>query len=232
VTGGSREYVARLAAGLVADVRLRTPVETIVRTGHGVVVRNRAGGVGHYDHVVLATHADTSLAILGEDANPREREALSSFRYQDNVAVLHRDPSFMPTRRRAWSSWNYLAEEREPNGLERVSLSYWMNRLQNLQTQRPVILTLNPARQPRAVEHVSRYSHPQFDASAVEAQARIPSIQGARRTWFCGSYLGFGFHEDALRSGLEVASALGSPAPWWRGTIDSTLAPVPATIGA
>jgi predicted NAD/FAD-binding protein len=232
VTGGSREYVARLAAGLVADVRLRTPVETIVRTGHGVVVRDRAGGVGHYDHVVLATHADTSLAILGEDANPREREALSSFRYQDNVAVLHRDPSFMPTRRRAWSSWNYLAEEREPNGLERVSLSYWMNRLQNLQTQRPVILTLNPARQPRAVEHVSRYSHPQFDASAVEAQARIPSIQGARRTWFCGSYLGFGFHEDALRSGLEVASALGSPAPWWRGTIDSTLAPVPATIGA
>lgn len=232
VSGGSREYLARLAADLVADVRPRTPVDRILRSPDGVAVRDRTGDVSEFDHVVLATHADTSLAILGGDADPRECRALSSFRYQDNAAVLHRDPSFMPTRRRAWSSWNYLAEDRDPDRQDRVSLSYWMNRLQNLRTRRPVFLTLNPAREPREVEHVVRYSHPQFDASAVAAQERLPSIQGVRRTWYCGSYLGFGFHEDALRSGLEVAAALGAPAPWWRGVAGSTATRVPATIGA
>ena len=231
VTGGSRAYVERVSAPLAPRVRCGTPVERVVRSSDGVAIHTAGGYAGVFDHVVLATHADTSLRILGHDADPNEREVLSTFRYQENLAVLHRDPSFMPTRRRAWSSWNYLSERRVSDGSERVSLSYWMNRLQNLRTERPVIVTLNPAREPRWVERAETYHHPRFDAAATAAQARIPSLQGARRTWFCGSYCGSGFHEDALRSGLEVAAALGSPAPWWTVSTPWSAPRARATIG-
>ena len=232
VTGGSREYVERVSASLVSRVRYETPVERVVRSSDGVAIYTAAGFAGVFDHVILATHADTSLGILGDDSDPNESEVLSAFRYQDNLAVLHRDPSFMPTRRRAWSSWNYLSEERSSDGSERVSLSYWMNRLQNLHTDRPVIVTLNPVREPRWVERVENYRHPQFDAAATAAQARVSSLQGVRRTWFCGSYCGSGFHEDGLRSGLEVAAALGSPTPWWTTPAPWSEPRVRATIGA
>jgi predicted NAD/FAD-binding protein len=193
-------------------MRLATPVRAIVRADDEIVVHDASGGVERFDHVVLATHADTALSILGSDASAQERDVLSAFGYQENRAVLHRDPALMPRRRRAWSSWNYLAEGGD--GSERVSLSYWMNGLQNLRTERPVVVTLNPSREPRHVERELSYRHPRFDARAVRAQARIGSLQGARRTWFCGSYCGYGFHEDGLRAGLDVARALGSPAPW------------------
>ena len=179
----------------------------------------------------MATHADTSLRILGRDADPAERDALSAFRYQENLAVLHRDASLMPTRRSVWSSWNYLSEERASDGRACVSVSYWMNRLQNLRTERPVILTLNPSREPREIEHTETYHHPQFDTASVAAQAALPSLQGVRNTWFCGSYFGMGFHEDALRSGLEVAAALRSPAPWEDAPAPASPQGVPAGIG-
>ena len=231
VTGGSRTYVERLSGAFSHGVRTGTGVRKLLRDADGASVHDTNGGVSRFDHVVLATHADTSLQILGAGAEDRERAVLSAFRYQESVAVLHRDPSFMPKRRRVWSSWNYLAEDRAPNGREGVSLSYWMNRLQNLRTERPVIVTLNPAREPRDVERTDTYHHPQFDTAAMHAQAQIPSMQGNRRTWFCGSYCGAGFHEDALRSGLEVAAALGSPAPW--GTLVPVATPdAPARIAS
>jgi predicted NAD/FAD-binding protein len=213
VTGGSREYVRRLSASFARDARLGTPVVAVHRHPEGVRVRDARGGIDRFDQVVFATHADTTLRILGSDAASTERAVLSAFRYQENRAVLHRDPSMMPRRRRVWSSWNYLAEGGDRS--DRVSLSYWMNRLQNVRTDRPVIVTLNPSREPRAVvsEHV--YHHPQFDSRAVNAQARLGRIQGVERTWFAGAWTGHGFHEDGLRSGLEVAAALGAPAPWW-----------------
>jgi predicted NAD/FAD-binding protein len=214
VSGGSREYVSRIAAGF-DDVRLATPVEGIVRLGDGVIVRDAAGHDERYDHVVLATHADTSLAILGEDASPDERRLLGSFRYTENRAVLHRDPELMPARRRAWSSWNYLAEGGSRGASSTVSLTYWMNRLQNLETREPVFVTLNPLREPRRAEAEFTYHHPTFDRAAVDAQRELPSIQGIDRTWFAGSYRGYGFHEDGLTAGLDVASSLGAPAPWW-----------------
>jgi predicted NAD/FAD-binding protein len=201
-----------------------------MRAPGGVVVRDANGGLARFDHVVLATHADTSLRILGRDADPAEREVLSAFSYQENLAVLHRDASLMPTRRAVWSSWNYLSEERVSDGRERVSVSYWMNRLQNLRTEQPVILTLNPPREPREVEHTETYHHPQFDTASLTAQSALPSLQGIRNTWFCGSYFGMGFHEDALRSGLEVAAALRSPAPWWDAPAPSVAPSVPAGV--
>ena len=232
VAGGSREYVRRLEAGL-ADVRLRTPVASVLRIPDGVIVRT-AGAGERFDHVVMATHADTTLQLLGADASADERSVLSTFRYQENRAVLHRDPSLMPVRRRAWSSWNYLAQgRRTPDAERRVSLTYWMNRLQNLRTDRPVLVTLNPTHEPRDAVAETVYHHPQYDGDAVEAQRRIPALQGVDRTWFAGSYTGFGFHEDGLRSGLRVAAALGSPAPWWRDEIEHSTHDErqPVTIG-
>ena len=232
VTGGSRSYVTRLAEPIAAGARLRTPVRRVVRGPLGVVVHDERGDADAYDHVVLATHADVTLRLLGHDAAPEEREVLSAFRYQENTAVLHRDATFLPTRRRAWASWNYRSDDLDPDGRERVSLSYWMNRLQNLRTERPVIVTLNPGREPRDVERVLTYAHPRYDAAAIGAQDRVPSLQGVRRTWFCGAWCGAGFHEDGLRAGLEVAARLGAPAPWWpAGDAVSTPARSFATIG-
>jgi predicted NAD/FAD-binding protein len=214
VSGGSREYVRRVEAGL-HDVRLSTPIHSVTREAGSTLVRDASGHTEHFDHAVLATHADTALRILGDDASPDERRVLGSFRYQRNVAVLHRDPALMPTRRRAWSSWNYLARGRDRGDRERgVSLTYWMNMLQNLETERPVFVTLNPIEEPRDQVASFVYHHPQYDRAAVSAQTALPSVQGVRRTWFCGSYCGHGFHEDGLRSGLEVAASLGAPAPW------------------
>jgi predicted NAD/FAD-binding protein len=214
VTGGSREYVSRIGASMTSRVRLATPVEAVVRSHDSVTVHDADGSVDRFDEVILATHADTALKILGSGATEDEREVLSTFRYQTNRAVLHRDSTLLPRRRRAWSSWNYLADL-DGDGTELVSLSYWMNRLQNLTTQDPVIVTLNPSREPHDVEREFTYRHPQFDTRAMRAQERIGSLQGIRRTWFSGSYCGDGFHEDGLRAGLEVAAGLDSPPPWF-----------------
>jgi uncharacterized protein len=166
--------------------------------------------------VVLATHADQALRILGADATVEEQRVLGAFRYQENRAVLHGDTSLMPRRRRAWASWNYLADGAPAGGPRRVCVSYWMNRLQNLPVASPVIVTLNPTHEPDAAKTYGSftYDHPQFDAAALRAQARIPFIQGEQRTWFCGSYCGNGFHEDGLQAGLAVARALGATWPW------------------
>jgi predicted NAD/FAD-binding protein len=215
VTGGSREYVARVSARFADDARLGTPVVGVDRRRDGVSVRDAHGGIDTFDHAVFASHADTTLRILGADATGEERRLLSAFRFSRNEAVLHRDPSFMPRRRRAWSSWNYLADGRTGDDLAgSVSLSYWMNRLQNLETERPVIVTLNPARPPADAVGSFTYHHPIYDRATVDAQAELPRIQGAARTWFAGAWTGYGFHEDGLRSGLAVAAALGAPAPW------------------
>lgn len=215
VTGGSREYVRRLTGPYRNRIRLSRPVVAVGRDEDSVQVRDASGGLDRFDEVVFATHPDVTLEILGPDATLREREVLGAIRYQRNEAVLHRDPALMPRRRGAWSSWNYLADGRgESDRSKPVSLTYWMNRLQNLRTNRPVFVTLNPIREPRGQVQRFSYAHPQFDRAAIDAQLRLPSIQGVRRTWFAGAWCGHGFHEDGLRSGLDVAAALGAPAPW------------------
>jgi len=173
------------------------------------------GNVDRFDEVVFATHADTTLQVLGADATPAERAILGAFRFQGNRAVLHRDPSLMPQRRRVWASWNYLAEDRGPRTrTEPVSLTYWMNRLQRLETAKPVFVTLNPLHEPTGDATWFAYEHPLFDQAALDAQAHLDAIQGRSRTWFAGAWTGYGFHEDGLRSGLEVARLLGAPPPW------------------
>lgn len=121
----------------------------------------------------------------------------------------------MPRRRATWGSWNYIGA-RGDDGETPLCVTYWMNRLQSLKTRRQLFVTLNPIRPPRHVITAIEYSHPLFNAAALGAQERLHELQGARNTWFCGSYFGYGFHEDALQSGLAVAQALGAPAPWSR----------------
>ena len=209
VTGGSRTYVDRIAATLGDGVRLGRDVVEVRRTGDGVEVIERNGRRERFDHVVLATHADQALGLIGAPTEA-EKRTLGAFRYSRNLAVLHTDPALMPRRRRAWASWNYIGAR------EGLCVSYWMNMLQGLPGE-DLFVTLNPPRPPKA-EALLRselYEHPIFDAAALRAQASLWDLQGEGGVWFCGAHFGAGFHEDGLQSGLAVAEQLGGVRrPW------------------
>jgi predicted NAD/FAD-binding protein len=229
VVGGSRTYVRSLIAGFEQSIRMNSPVTSVVRTGSGVVIESN----GHrelFDHVVLATHSDQALAILGSDATSDERALLGAIPYVNNRAILHGDPRLMPRNRKVWSSWNAMARSRDRQS-HPASVTYWMNRLQGLDTDRNVFVSLNPLTEPdpATVWASSEYAHPRFDLGAIAAQEGIASIQGRHNTWFAGAWLGYGFHEDGLQSGLNVAAALGSPAPW-HGTFTPMSSALPPTI--
>jgi len=217
VSGGSREYVKRLAAPLGDRLRLGTGIASILRDETGVTVMDAKGASERYDHVVIAAHSDEALSMLA-DADANERRLLGAIPYQRNIAWLHSDRRFMPRSRRVWSSWNYMGGSMGGDGhAQPVCVSYWMNRLQGLPTSRELFVTLNPSHEPDPARVVSRieYDHPLFDAGALEAQRALWQLQGARRTWFCGAYFGSGFHEDGLQAGLAVAEELGGVArPW------------------
>ena len=208
VRGGSRQYVRRMVSKL-DDARLNTPVLGLRRLDHGVLLQT-AHGSEQFDAVVLACHSDQALALLSEDATAEERAVLGAIRYQPNLAVLHTDPSVLPTRPAAWAAWNYERAISPQQEGAQVCLHYLINRLQPLPWQRPVIVSLNPARpiDERRVHRRIEYSHPVFDRAAIEAQNHVAGLQGQRRTWFCGAWCGYGFHEDGLRTGLAAADAV------------------------
>ncbi|MDH7639353.1 NAD(P)/FAD-dependent oxidoreductase [Sphingomonas oryzagri] len=213
VDGGSREYVARLTRSFSDRISTAHRVRSIRRVRDGVEI-DRGDGPDRFDHVVIATHADHALAMLG-DADAHEHRILGAFGYRRNEAVLHSDSALMPRRRRVWSSWNYASEMGA--GAPALSVTYWMNRLQGLPDEQPLFVTLNPIRppDPSLVHRRDIYDHPVFDAAAGAAQARLWSLQGVRNTWFCGAYFGAGFHEDGLQAGLAVAEQLGGVRrPW------------------
>lgn len=213
VAGGSREYVKKLTENFADRIRVNCAVRSIRREPDGVCLSSVRGSE-RFDHVVIATHADQALALL-EDPDERERRLLGAFHYRRNEAVLHSDPSLMPERRRVWSSWNYASGQGD--GAPQLSVTYWMNKLQGIDENQPLFLTLNPIRPPRLdlVHRRMTYDHPVFDASASEAQRQLWSLQGKYRRWFCGAYFGAGFHEDGLQSGLAVAEQLGGIQRLW-----------------
>lgn len=214
VSGGSKNYVQLLSAPFVDRIRTKSPVSRILRMSDEVLVESH-GHIETFDHVVVATHSDQALAILGTDASDREQSLLGDIGYQANRVVLHSDTRLMPRRTGTWSSWNAMRDNTE-RGASKVSLTYWMNRLQNLDERYPLFVTLNPSTEPRddLVHARFDYSHPLFDTKAIAAQRGLAEIQGNNRTWFAGAYLGYGFHEDGLQSGFNVSAALGSPVPW------------------
>jgi len=206
VSGGSREYVRRLTRPFRGRIRTETPVVSVRRHGDGVELRTGAGEGLRFDRVVLATHADTSLDIL-EDASPLEREVLGAFEYQRNEAVLHTDTSLMPRRRRAWASWNYHVDL---PASPLPTVTYWMNNLQGLQSERQYLVSLNRTADvdPALVLRSFVYHHPVFSPASVRAQARHGEIDGAGGVHFCGAYWGYGFHEDGIRSAEAVLENL------------------------
>ena len=206
VAGGGRSYVERIAERL-HDVRLSTPVTRIHRGPRGVDIHTPERAE-QFDEVVLACHSDQALALLA-DPSAGEIQQLRRVRYQPNRVVLHTDASLLPRRRRTWSAWNYLACA-DGDGERPVCVSYLVNKLQPLPFDRPVIVTLNPAREPdpRWVLREFAYDHPLLDAAAIQAQAAVNAMQGLRHTWYAGAWLGYGFHEDGLASAHAVAAGI------------------------
>ncbi len=215
VTGGSRAYVAKIATPFRDRIRTNCAVTSVRRHHEFVEVSSNVGGPEVFDHVVIASHSDQALAMLA-DPTQDETAILGAISYARNRAVLHTDATLMPQRRKAWASWNFLADE-ETTSTSGVCLTYWMNCLQNIDHRAPLFVTLNAPRAPRAGTEIAAfdYEHPVFNQAALDAQQNLWSLQGRSRTWFCGAYFGHGFHEDGLQAGLAVGEALGGvKRPW------------------
>ncbi|MES9953983.1 MAG: FAD-dependent oxidoreductase [Candidatus Thiodiazotropha sp. 6PLUC2] len=214
VVNGSWQYVKKMSAALGSRIKVKQQVVRIKRLPDGVEVITQDGQKMKYDNLILACHADQAVSLL-DNPKPLEAKLLNKFRYQENIAYLHSDSALMPKSRKVWSSWNYLSDDKHIEERD-VSVSYWMNRLQRLDSKRDYFVSLNPLQSPRDECTVATitYDHPVFDSAALYAQEMLDQIQGKERIWYCGSYFGYGFHEDALRSSVELASRLGVSEPW------------------
>ena len=216
VTGGSQAYVRKVAELLGEHVRLSSPVTRIAPFGERVKLTVESGQSEVFDDVILACHSDQALAML-DDSYAAQRFNLRSVRYRPNRVYLHRDASLMPRRKAAWASWNVLKGHGED-----VCLSYWMNRLQSLPERCPTFVTLNPLTPPadETVFAELTFDHPQFDGPAEAAVRELKRMQGDCGLWFAGAWMGRGFHEDGLKSGLSPALSLGGTVPWTPEGVD------------
>jgi predicted NAD/FAD-binding protein len=230
VVGGSQSYVTKIIADLGAENLLHDPAVRVRRLDaapdqaapdqklQGVEVTLASGATRRFDRVVLACHADEALRLI-DHPSEAERRLLDCFRYQPNQTYLHTDIRLMPRLRSVWASWNYLAA-RQQDGRQAVSVTYWMNRLQGLASDTDYLVSLNPLTPPRPETCIAEmvYHHPVFDQRAMDAQRDLHRLQGQRGLWFCGSYFGYGFHEDALRAAVEMVTRMGIDTAWLTGT--------------
>lgn len=210
VSGGSINYVEKLRGVLGTRVQLNADVRKISRAGDTLAVAIDDRDTQTFDRVILASHSDQSHALLSPDFDA-QRTALSSVRYRPNTIYLHRDPALMPKRKAAWAAWNVL---RQPGG--DICLTYWMNILQGLPKDKPLFVTLNPATPPAADKTFAEFNfdHPQFDRAAAKSVATLQALNGQNGLWLAGAWMGSGFHEDGLKSGLNAALSLGGKVPW------------------
>lgn len=235
VVGGSRTYVEKIYHELLGKVKflLSTPVVSVAPEGGKVNVR-AAGGAQVFDQVVMACHSDQSLAMI-RDSGEHER-VLEPLKYAANKVVLHSDTNLMPKRKKAWASWNYI--DSKPGSGLKPAVSYWMNQLQDLPVETPTIVTLNPNRpiDPTKIYGVYEYDHPVFDKEALLAKEAVWQVQGNQNIWLCGAYLGDGFHEDGIQSGLAVAENInGIRRPWMKKGQNSRIGfpdLIPLNVGA
>ncbi|MEO1774144.1 MAG: FAD-dependent oxidoreductase [Pseudomonadota bacterium] len=228
VNGGSQQYVSRIKAAL--GDRIVAGRQAVAVSGIGAAevggdsaratIRFADGELAQADAVVLACHAPQALALLRAGGAPdAEQEALlAKMRTSANRAVLHADPALMPRRRRVWSSWNFLSEGAAADHERPAQVSYWMNRLQSIREDRLLVVSLNPTVEPDpALVHADvSWDHPLYDTAAFQTQRALDGVQGRAGIWFAGAWLGYGFHEDGLRSGIRVAAALGATPVWAR----------------
>lgn len=223
VVGGSHQYARRLLDDIGRENLLMDGAKAVRRLGDGIEVELASGARRRFDAAVLACHADEALGLI-ERPTDAEKTLLGAFRYQPNHAFLHRDRRLMPRSLKAWASWNYLTRDRE-DGTSAVSVTYWMNRLQGIESEHDYLVSLNPLEPPAEDTCICDmiYHHPVFDLGAMRAQQDLHQLQGRDGLWFCGSYFGYGFHEDALRSAVQMATGLGADTGWL--TVDG---PAPA----
>lgn len=210
VVGGSHSYLKKFEETFAGRVRKNAAIRSVSRGESGVVLRFEDNSDEQFDAVIFATHADQSLKLLA-DPSKEERELLGSWSYQRNYTVLHSDRSFLPPLRRAWASWNYRREKGQTEDSP-ISVTYHMNRLQGISGPEEYCVTLNPKREiskERVIREIE-YTHPVFSQAAIRSQESLSNLNGVRNTWFCGSYFGYGFHEDAIASGVRVAQSFGA----------------------
>lgn len=221
VSGGSRNYVDKVAGLLRSRLKLDTPVERISRFGEKVRVELPGGESEVFDEIILATHSDTALSLLSDEFEDK-KFLLRSVRYRPNTIYLHRDKSLMPKRKSAWASWNVIKQD-SPD----ICLTYWMNRLQNLDHKHPLFVTLNPVSPPdeKLTFATMEKAHPQFDAAAEAAVRALKRDQGKDQIWLAGAWMGSGFHEDGLKAGLACALSLGGQVPWTAENVELTARP-------
>ena len=214
VDGGASSYISALTSELGRSVRSGERVTQVVRRPDGVTVLTEHGHED-YDEVILACHSDQALKLL-DQPSITEQLALNDIPYQSNRVLLHTDKALMPQRRRVWSSWNFIGKSGIDESLSPVSVTYWMNSLQSLATSTDYFVSLNPLTEPEQDSIVAElaYDHPVFGNHAVRAQQLIQQHQGENHTWYCGAWLGYGFHEDGLQSAVSVARKLGANIPW------------------
>ncbi|MGQ0502720.1 MAG: NAD(P)/FAD-dependent oxidoreductase [Panacagrimonas sp.] len=207
VIGGSHQYLKPLLAGFGGSLHLATPVRSVRRDAGGVTLA-LDDGEQRFDVAVCATHSDQALRLLA-DADDTERSVLAGIPYNQSRCVLHTDESFLPRRRAAWASWNYLNDRDEIHDRP-ISGSYWMNKLQGIPGPVNYIVTLNPVREvpPHQVLYDTLYHHPHYGPGSVMTHERLPAIQGQRRLWFAGAWTQYGFHEDGLKSGLRAVRGI------------------------
>ena len=210
VWGGSKEYVSLALKSEKITKYKNCSVKSVKRLENNISISTQSEGDFVFDQIIFATPAYKTLEIL-DTPSSEEQDILKCFDYSDNIAYLHSDPSFMPERKNVWSSWNYFNSNQNGFGV-----TYWMNKLQSLPTKQNIFVTLNPLKIPSPSLTCQKiyYQHPQFDKKAINAQERISEIQGINNTWFCGSYQGYGFHEDGFLSALKVVNQLGVKASW------------------
>lgn len=213
IDGGSASYIPPLIEGFKNRIKTDTEIVSAVRQAGKVHLTTRAGDTEVFDKVIFACHAPQSAAIV-KDQDRQEQKILSAFQTQPNRAILHTDTRLMPKRKRAWAAWNYISEQADNPTL---AVTYWMNRLQRLNTQTDCFVTLNPATRPADNKVIAEfdYHHPVFDGAATQSQSDIWDIQGRGNIWYAGAWLGYGFHEDGLQAGLAVAEEMSDwRRPW------------------
>ncbi|MGW8313173.1 MAG: NAD(P)/FAD-dependent oxidoreductase [Desulfuromonadales bacterium] len=209
VAGGSFTYVKAFQKRFSGEIHVNAGVEKVFRTPEGVRLQFANGHSRYFDKVVIATHADQAVRLLG-DASTDERRLLSPWHYQRNHTVLHTDSRLLPDQKSAWAAWNFTREAVASDSLP-VFVTYYMNRLQGLQARQNYCVTLNYPRDFRPETVIARfdYQHPQYTVASLATQADLPRLNGQQHSWFCGSYFGYGFHEDAVRSAVAVANDFG-----------------------
>ncbi|MAI07092.1 MAG: NAD/FAD-binding protein [Alphaproteobacteria bacterium TMED87] len=215
VTNGSQAYVKKIIANFPGNLEIKNAVKTVIRNSNGIIINSENGKENKFDHAVIATHPNEALKILHKP-NENEINILNKIRYENSHAFLHTDHRAMPKNKSAWSSWNYKSSKNKHFD-NKVSLTYWMNKLQNIDYNYPLFVSLNPEEAPKndSIIKEFNYDHPIFDFNAIKAQKELLSIQGKGGVWYCGAYFGYGFHEDGIQSGLYVAESLGgSKRPW------------------